>query len=169
MMMSQYIYAWIAVAVLAALSELLIPGGKSGKLAGHIRFLTGLCLVVAFLPAAQKGVSLFQDIKDMDLSSLTASDQAASYQTDFQNSLQQMTQEACESWVYSTLEETFSVKREDCTVVAAVASDGQEIPEITSVSIMLRGQAIKENPHSIEAYIEGKLSVPCTVSVELFG
>lgn len=168
--MSEYIYAWISVAVLAALAELMLPGGKSGKTAGHMRFLAGLCILAALIPTVVEGVERLQALSEEDLLGILSSeDIKADYEARFDEQLSTMTREQCETWVYAALEERFSVSREQCYVEAVVDVTDEGVPRILSVAVCLYGTAGLKDPHSIERYLSSQLSVPCTVAVDFDG
>lgn len=168
--MGQYIYAWIIVAVLAALSELISPSGGQGKMTGHMRFIAGLCILAALLPTVKEGVLFLKDLGESGYESVMPelpSDGDHSYDAYFYDHLSGMTKEGAEAWVYDTLSERFSVDRQDCRVLVAVESGAEGVPVIASVNISLSGKGILANPHKIEAYVTEQLSVPCTVSADL--
>ncbi|MBE6557979.1 MAG: hypothetical protein E7661_03080 [Ruminococcaceae bacterium] len=165
--MASYIYTWITVAFLAALAELMAPGGPGGKLTGHLRFVAGLCVLLALLPAVREGVAKLQDLADNAYDLSVSEDAEKDYQQQFQASLTDMTADACESWVMTALETYFSISKDKCRVSVSVILDHNDTPSLSSVEICLLEEAILKNPHSIEKYITGQLSVPCTVRVEL--
>ncbi len=163
--MRQYISIWIAVVVLAVLAEWLIPGGKQGKMTGHIRFLIGLCLIVSFLPAAKAGMEFLIDLGDESFPAVSDKTDAV-YQDAFSEQISHVTQEAVENWVYEMLEQRYAVPRDHCAVVAHMVTI-ENLPQIQKISIVLKRTAILQNPHVIEKYVTDMLSVPCSVSVDL--
>ncbi len=168
--MNEYIYAWITVALLAVLAELLLPGGKSGKMAGHMRFLAGLCILAALVPTVKEGIARLNDLADGDHAMTFPSVEAGrDYDAYFSDHLSDMTKEECEAWVYEALQKHFSLPRDKCFAVVTVETDDKGIPLVASVEICLYGTAMLANPHSIESYISTQLSAPCIVSVDLDG
>ncbi len=165
--MAQYVYAWITVAVLAVLSELLLPGGKSGKMAGHMRFLAGLCVLIALLPVIKDGVIRLRDMAEGNYELALPEGEKGDYEACFRENLAHLTQEQYEAWVYDTLQREFSIGQENCIAEVSVEDHGNGVPVITAVSIRLSGKAILKDPRRIESRISTALSAPCTVSVDL--
>lgn len=166
--MNDYLYAWITVAVLAAIAELLAPGGKSGKLTGYLRFLAGLCILLAFLPTIKEGVKLLTNMKDGDLDTwLSGSDMTEDYEACFNESLCGLTREQCEGWIYDTLRTEFSINREDCLAQVTVVESEDGIPSVTKVSIVLSGRAVAKDPFPIRNRMSSAFSAPCEVAVDV--
>ena len=164
--MAQYIYIWMTVAVLAALAELISPGGRQGRLTGHVRFIAGLCVLVALLPAVKEGISRVKTFGE-DGYEIILPDGKQDYGAYFEEGLEGITREQCEKWVYDVLEGHFAIQREDVGVLITVNTPETGYPEITGVSICLYGKAMLKDPHEIQRYIEACLGVPCTISVDL--
>ena len=165
--MSQYVYAWITVAVLATLSELMISGGQQGKTAGHLRFVAGLCVLVAMLPAVKAGIYRLYEIADgaYEIQLPGGEDGENDYNGYFSENILSITREQYEVWIYDALEREFALS--DGRVVAVVhMQETGGVPALAAVDICLMGTGILKNPHEIEAYVERQLSVPCTVSVD---
>ena len=168
--MNEYIYAWITVALLAVLAELLLPGGRNGKLAGHVRFLAGLCILAALVPTVKEGINRLSDLADGDqVLTFPSIEAGQDYDAYFSDHLSDMTKEKCEAWVYEALQKHFSLPRDQCLVLVTVEADDKGLPLVASVEICLYGTAILVNSHSIETFISTQLSTPCTVSVDLDG
>lgn len=165
--MAQYVYAWITVAVLSVLSELLLPGGKGGKMAGHMRFLAGLCVLIALLPVVKDGLAHLRDLAEGDYEIVLPEGEKGDYEACFRESLADLTKEQYEVWVYDTLQREFAIDKENCVAEVTVAHHGDGVPSITAVFISLSGKAILKDPRQIESRIGTALSVPCMVSVDL--
>ncbi len=166
--MSHYIYAWISVAVLATLAELMVPGGQQGKTVGHLRFVAGLCVLIALLPTLKEGVSRLYEITEgsYDITLPEGEDAAEVYDAYFSDNMAAITREQYEAWVYGALSQAFSLSRDQVWAVIHMRAE-EGLPELVSVEICLIGTGILKNPHQIKAYMEEHLSVPCTVSASL--
>ncbi len=161
--MKEYLYAWICVAVLAALAEWILPPGAQAKTTGYVRFIIGLTLIVALLPVAREGLEHVENWRDGGSGGdLWEEPVADPY---FHEYLSELTANTCKDWVLETLMSRFGVSASQCEVAVAVSVGEDDVPKITEVQICLYGKEIFKNPHEIGAYVEGKLSVPCVVSV----
>ena len=117
--MRQYIYAWITVAVLATLSEMMIPGGRQGKTAGHFRFVAGLCVLIAMLPTVKEGLSRVYSVADGSYELMLPSDEAydQNYEAFFSDHMEAITREQYEAWVYDALLREFSLPEDEVMAV----------------------------------------------------
>lgn len=166
--MSQYIYAWISVAVLATLSELMVPGGQQGKTTGHLRFVAGLCVLIALLPTVKEGVSRLYELSDgaYDITFPEGENVAEGYDAFFSDKMADITRDQYEAWIYDALAQEFSLS-EDQALTVIHMNEAEGLPVLASVEICLIGTGILKNPHQIKTYMEAHLSVPCTVSADL--
>ena len=163
--MGQYVYSWITVAVLAALAELLLPGGKGGKTAGHVRFLAGICILAALIPAVKESAIRIEDLmENKDEWSIPSGDATQNYTSHFEEQLSQITKEAWETQVYEFLRDEFFISREDCVVSAVVEKQADGMVAVTQITVYLSGKAVLVSPRQIRSRIEARWSVPCDVS-----
>ena len=166
--MKEYLYAWIKVAVLAALAEMITPGGKNGKMAGHIRLVCGLCVLVAFAPALGESVSVIQQISHLTADMTQGSEQLnETYQNYFKDSLADMTEDSCQRCVLNILNQEFGIGADEAQVSVQIGFDENRVPYVKNTSILLSGKAVLKNPHAIETRISEGLAAPCAVSVSL--
>jgi len=157
-----YIISWILVAILSALAEFLIPGGRGGKLTGYVRYVAGLCILISLVPTISEGVGYIRDLSTDVSMNLIFDEAYADHHLHFMSYLSEVTQEEYETWLLNTLEEQFGITREDCEITVTMDQEG-EVPMLASVGIGLSGKALLVDPHRIEGYVREKLSVACTV------
>ncbi len=168
--MAPYILTLLVASLAAAVVELLAPRGEGGRLAGHVRMIAGLFLLVALLDPLQKGIELLQSAADGELTedilSALPDDTPIDYESTFHAGLSAVGARETEAWVSSTLASSFSVPATDAIVAAVCETvDGGLI--ITEVRIALSGSSLLTNPHPIETYFEEQLGCPCYVTVSL--
>ena len=162
--MISYIYALIAVAVLAALAEMISPGGGNGKMIGNIRFITGLCVMLALFSPIKEGIARLTELSE-DMGDISWEEEAENrYETYWRDTLMGVTREECEAWIYDALAQNFSISREDCHVTLIFSEQGESLPTVAVVDILLSGRAVLKDPRAVESYIENALSVTCHVS-----
>ena len=166
--MKEYLYAWITVAILAALAEMITPGGKNGKMAGHIRLLCGLCVLVAFAPALGESVSMIRQVKNLTADITQGNENLNEiYQNYFKDNLAGMTEDSCQRYVLDILKEEFGIGADEAQVSVQIGFDENSVPHVQNTSILLSGKAVLKNPHAIETRISEGLNSPCVVSVAL--
>lgn len=167
--MKTYIYSLILVAVLAALVEMLLPDGQEGRMSGHIRLITGMCILLALLPPLRQGVLFLGDLADGSYE-LTLPDGAeaqgeAGYESVFDGYLSDISRKQTEAWAYEVLSEVFGISKENVRVTVTASAGEGNVPVLENIHVVLSGKAILKNPHEIEAYIAARLGCPCDVSV----
>ena len=166
--MSGYVYAWITVAVLAALAEMLLPGGKGCKTAGHVRFLAGICMITALIPAVKEGTEWLGDFADDPKGWLDGMDAAAgAYSACFDEQLLSITEEAWKSSVYKLLKDEFSVSAEDCLVSVTVVKGEDGSFALTDMTVRLSGKAVLVSLRQVRSLIEDRLAVTCNVTADI--
>ena len=163
--MREYLYAWICVAVLAALAEVMLPMGLHSKTSGSVRFIMGLCMILALCPMAKEGIERLRSIGDISVYAYEADGDDLASTSYFHAYLSEMTTDTCRSWVLETMASRFGVPDTLCEVGVEVNVDEDGVPQIMEVRICLYGKEIFKDPHEIEAYFSEALSVPCVVSV----
>lgn len=166
--MGQYIYAWVTVAVLAALAEMLLPGGKGGKTAGHVRFLAGICILAALIPVIGESVTRIEKLMERDDPWLIPEgDASQNYEERFEEQMKGVVKEAYENQAYELLQSEFSISREDCKVSADVARLEDGTVAVSRISVCLWGKAALAASRLVSSRLESRLSVPCDVRTEM--
>ena len=163
--MSGYIMALVLTGITAAIAELLSP---SEKLAGHIRLVAGLCLLVALLAPVRSAVEYLGSVSDggFDVEELLPELEGEDYAESFSDELARITVEKTEAWVSGALESRFGIPPDARRIyVKTELSDDGKTPAILRVDIVLHTSAILQNPHEIEAYVTSNLKCPCTVAI----
>lgn len=159
--MAPYIISWILVALLSAIAEFLTP---VGRLRGHIRYVAGLCILVALIPPLAQGLDAMTDLADR-LPEEIPMTEAIGYQAYFMEYLSDLTAEEYQNWLGDRLHEVYGISREDCGITVEMREEG-DLPMPASVHIGLRGKAVLTDPHALEGYVEKALGTSCTVYVE---
>ncbi len=167
--MTAYLYAFILTAVAAVLVEMLAPSGEGGRLRSHVRLMAGLCMLVMLITPLREGLTLIRSIADGTLEWSWAED-APTEESDYQNILEEglssLGQQEVAVWVKHTLEADFGIPPSNHTVtVTMVPAEGNALPAVAQVTILLHGASIFENPHQIEDYITDRLGCPCYVAI----
>lgn len=167
--MNQYILTLLMASLAAALVELLAPRGDGGRIAGHVRMIAGLFLLVSLLTPLQKGIAYIQNVADGSfhdemLSTYVPDHTAEDYEAAFGATLSSVGQKEIETWVKTALADRFSIASEQATVEAVCRSDGQTLA-ISEIRIGLSGSASLTDPHPIESYITEQMNCPCYVTV----
>ena len=163
--MSGYIMALVLTGIAAAIAELMSP---SEKLAGHIRLVAGLCLLVALLAPIRSVVAYFHTVSDggLDAEELLPELEGEHYGESFSEELERITAEETEAWVSGVLESRFGIPPDAREIyVKTETLDDGKAPSISRVDIVLHTSAILQNPHEIEAYVTSNLKCPCTVAI----
>ncbi len=167
--MSAYILSLCVAAIAAAVVELLAPRGDGGRLAGSIRMIAGLFLLVALLRPLTDGISYLSAVADGDIADILPDDlptPAENYEATLYAALSDCTAAELEAWVTSTLTTEFAIPREHITVSALCEPATPDSPlSLDELRIGLSGSSALRDPHPIEDYFEKALSVPCYLTI----
>ena len=167
--MITYVYAFILTAVVAVTVEMLTPAGEGGRLGSHVRFIAGLCLLIALIQPLREGISILRSVADGRVSwpwEEMIPEAETDYEAILRDELTSLGKMEAEAWVSAVLMERFGIPKENhtCTVTVSLGDDGMT-PVIDGVTILLTGASIFQNPHAIEAYITDRLRCSCTVAI----
>lgn len=166
--MKPYIFTILTSSLLAALIELLSPRGEGGRIAAHVRMITGLFLLVTLLQPIREGILILQSAADGSLTAhleeMIPEEQIPHYEQTFLDTLTDVGVRETEVWIVSALETVFHISPDDC-VVEAVCEAEEERLVLKEVRISLNGAYVWENPQPIETYIREQLKCPCYVTI----
>lgn len=168
--MADYVYSFILTAVAAVLVELLAPTGEGGRLGGGVRLVAALCMLVMLIQPLQEGITLLRSIADGTPDFSWAGDISAD-ESDYEHILQEelsgLGRGEVTAWVTDALADRFGIPKDNHTVTVTMgAAEGEAMPVVAHVTILLHGSSVFENPHQIEDYITDKLGCPCTVAIQ---
>ena len=165
--MTGYFLGLLSLAVCCAAVELLTPSGEGGGVAGHVRFMSGLCLLcVLVTPLTQLLVdgSLADRMEGAINDWLDEGERAQEEYSDrWEEQLEEMDAVYAEACLASLLQQKFEIAAEDLTVRVETDGTGETI---SAVRIGLSGRAVWINTHEMEAYIEEMLGCECTTYLE---
>lgn len=169
----------LTVSLAAVLIEALFPEDGSPGLAGALRLITGLCVLLTLLAPLRAGTRFLRTIAEGDPEA--AADWLESYGRDIagagvidpdrglDNMIASSGADGIASWVMEQMNERFGIPPSSCRVIVdADFSSGSGSDAafcVRSVSIVLSGEAILKNPHLIEEWIGGQLGCECRVAV----
>ena len=171
--MTAYILTLLSASVAVCLVELLLPKGDGGRIASHVRLVSGLLLLVSMLNPLREGLLFLRSAASGDLGDVIADrlpnlPYEENYDDAFQATLTEVGRRETEAWVVETLGIVFAIPSEGCAV-EAVCDAGEDTEEsiltLREVRIGLRGAYALENPHPIEDYFTERLGCPCFVTV----
>ena len=166
--MKPYIFTILTSSLLAVVIELLSPRGEGGRIASHVRMITGLFLVVTLLQPIREGILFLQSAADGGLTDrleeMVPDEEIPHYEQTFLDTLTDVGARETEVWVVSALETVFHISPDGC-VVEAVCDAEEERLVLKEVRISLNGAYVWENPHPIETYISEQLKCPCYVTI----
>ena len=165
--MTGYFWGLLAFAICCAVVELLAPSGEGGGVAGHIKWMSALCLLCVLVTPIAKVLSGEGDlIGRMEAAIddwLTEGEQAQDkYDEQWQQQYEELDVRYAEAAVSLMLQQRFDILAEDVQVTLQV---DEQKTHITAVCVGLGGQAIWLNTHEIEAYIEQTLGCECTTYI----
>ena len=168
--MKQYVLSIIAAILMAAVIEKLSPAGEGGRITAHVRFLTGLFIILTLLSPLREAVELITTVSENGFQGVSEDLFAPSQEGDYREMLGQtlvtVSRSEGEAWVVKVLSERFSIPSEGCTVEVICTSDGETVA-FCEVRIALEGRYALQDPHPVEAYISEALGCPCYVTVRL--
>ena len=163
--MNGYVMALVMTGIAAAVAELLSP---SERLAGHIRLVAGLCVLLALLAPIGSVAEYVHGVSEggLDVGEILPELEYEDYGESFAEELVRITAKETEAWVSDALENRFGVppSAREIYVRAEMTGDGQA-PTLARVDIVLHTSAILQNPHDIQAFVESNLKCPCTVAI----
>ena len=171
--MSAYVLTLLSASVAVCIIELLLPRGDGGRMASHLRLVSGLFLLVLLLNPLREGLLFLRSAATGELGDLVA-DRLPSlsyddvYDDAFAATLAEMGRQEVEARVTETLEIVFAIPAEGCAVEAVCkTTDDTEGTSLTlrELRIGLRGQYALEDPHPIEDYFADRLECPCHVTI----
>ena len=168
--MSAYILTLLSASLAVCVIELLLPKGDGGRVASHVRLVSGLFLLVALLNPLREGLTLLRSAASGELGEVIAerlptSSPEEDYAASFNATLWEV-----EAWVKETLSAVFAIPSEGCAVEAVCQVEETEegvALSLAELRIGLKGKYILEDPHPIETYVSERLGCPCFVTVLL--
>ena len=173
--MSAYVLSLLGASLAACMVELLVPKGDGGRIAGHVRMVAGLFLLVALLEPIGAGLTLLRRAAEGELTgwieeqipSSAVDGDSERFEDVFRESLNGVGRREVEAWVVESLETAFGIPAAGCAVEAVCdLTDGAgENSALRELRIGLRGAYALEDPHPIEAYFAERLGCPCYVTV----
>ena len=165
--MGAYVYSLILVGVCAAVVEWLTLGGEGSKMTGHLRMVTGLCILIACLQPIGEGITYLKNLSEGDLTATLPEVDIdhSDYNQMFNDYMGDMGKQEITTWIEQTMQEVFGISAEDVDIDVVMDTTTQDVPTPAEVYLSLSGKAILKNPHQIESYIASRLMCPCYVSV----
>ncbi len=168
--MSGYVLSLCAAALVAAMAELLSPGGPGGQTTRHVRAVAGLFVLLAMLVPLRDGIRALSSLADGDisgdLSEMVPSVETVDYEDAFYTSLATYTADEVVLYIKTTLSSEFFVSPENATVSVICDPPAAETSlRICEIRIALSGTDSLRDPHPIEAYFEAALGAECFVTV----
>ena len=165
--MAGYFLGVLAFAICCCVVELLTPSGEGGGVAGHVKWMSGVCfLCVLVIPLSQimaEG-NLSGRIEQMIDDWLSLGEQAQEeYNDRWEEQYEEMDAAYAEASLSYLLQERFAIAPEDVTVCVQADEAGERI---VSVHVGLSGRAVWLNTHEIETYIEQMLGCECTAYIK---
>ena len=168
--MSAYVLTILSASLAAAVVELLAPKGEGGRIAGHVRMIAGLFLIVALLRPLGEGLRFLASAAEGDLTArleeALPEGESEDYEEVFGSTLSAVSRAEVEAFVISALDSVFGIPPEDCAVEAVCDTEDSAV-SLREVRISLCGGSALENPHPIESYITAQLQCPCYVTVQI--
>lgn len=165
--MTRYFLGLLAFAVCCAVVELLTPSGEGGGVAGHIKWMSGLCLLCVLVTPIAEILSegnLIDRLEGALDEWLTEGEQAEEeYQDQWKEQYEHMDATYAEASIAYLLQEKFEILPEDMAVRIKADATGERIE---AVYVGLGGRAVWLNAHEIEAYIESMLGCECTTYIK---
>lgn len=161
--MRGYFLGLLAFAICCAAVELLTPSGEGGGVAGHMKWMSGICLLcVLLVPIVQAGSAggdllgrLEAALDDwLDLGEEIREE----YDDLWQEEYEQMDLTCAEESISLLLQQRFEILAGDLSVRVQADEAGERI---ATVHIGLGGRAVWLDTHKIEAYIEQTLGCEC--------
>ena len=166
--MTGYFWGLLAFALCCAAVELLTPSGEGGGVAGHIKWMSALCLLCVLITPIAKAFSEGGDligrlgaaIDDWLAEGERTQDEYDEY---WQEQYEQLDIRYAESAVCSMIQQRFEISPQELQVELQV---DEQKTRITAVRVGLSGRAVWLNTHEIEAYIEQALGCECTTYIK---
>jgi hypothetical protein len=166
--MAGYFLGLMAVAVCCSAVELLTPAGEGGGVSGHMKWMSGLCLLcVLITPVCQllSGGEGVLDRLEQALDDWLAEGEKAEeeYADQWQDQYKGMDIVYAQASISALLQQKFEIAEKEVNVRLEVDEAAERI---TAVSVGLSGQAVWVNTHELEAYVEQMLGCVCTTYIE---
>jgi hypothetical protein len=166
--MRGYFLGLLAFAICCAVVEFLTPTGEGGGVAGHIKWMSGICLLCILITPIAQAISSGEDVLrrlEQALDDWLDGGESAKEEYDdrWQEQYEQMDIRYAEAAISLMLQQKFEIAPKEVTVRAQPDDTGARI---TAVHVGLSGNAVWHNTHDLEAYIEQTLGCECTTYIE---
>lgn len=165
--MTGYFWGLLAFAVCCSAVEFLTPSGEGGGLAGHMKWLSGLCLLCVLVTPIRQIVvdgGVIARLEGALEEWLSQGEQTRDEYDDlWQEQYEQMDVAYAEASMTALLQQKFAIASGDVRVRLQVDESREKIE---SVHVALSGRAVWLNTHEIEAYVEQMLGCECTTYIE---
>ena len=166
--MAGYFLGLMAAAVCCAAVELLTPAGEGGGVSGHMKWMSGLCLLcVLITPICQllSGGEGVLDRLEQALDDWLAEGEKAEeeYADQWQDQYEGMDIVYAQASISALLQQKFEIAEKEVNVRLEVDEAAERI---TAVSVGLSGQAKWVNTHELEAFVEQMLGCECTAYIK---
>lgn len=171
--MSAYVLTLLAASAAVCVIEMLLPKGDGGRVAAHVRLVSGLFLLVALLNPLREGLEILSSLASGELGEAVGDALApplpdGGYEDAFGSTLTQVGRREVEAWAVETLGTVFAVPAEGCAVEAVCETYGEggsPTLSLCELRIGLKGKYALRDPHPMEDYFEERLGCPCYVTV----
>ncbi len=160
--MKEYLWQLIAFSVLCGICTRICPGGEGGGYGRQIRLLGGVCMLLLVLSPikqlAQGGVDIAQAVRDYfsSLEEMQGPQQGegAYTQMDANLAAYAIRQGLCEAFALASEEVTVGVRLDDAA------------KQIETVSVGLSGQAIWQDSHAMEEWVQKNIGCQAEIYLE---
>lgn len=160
--MRQYIMSVVGVAILAGVTDQLLP--EKGKLREHVRLLLGLCLILVMIAPLGRALVTLPDLFDDGMAALeNAGDSGGEYDKILEGTVKEAVRQELAAALTETLEKEFGVNSE--TVKIGISFEDGEPLRLKKVLVTLTGKDIFRNPYTIEETLCSLLGCECVVVI----
>lgn len=158
---NKYIYSLIITSLVAILAELILPKADGDGAARYVDMISGLCIVIALLGPIRAGVTWLTEYQTNGISGVISSVELSeidAYGQGFDIQLTAVTEEE----ILRCVCEKFAIKEQNIRLYASISKEYK----LASVTVILSGEGILENPSNIIEYVRNTFGCECTVAVE---
>ena len=164
--MNNYLFSFVATALVVVLCRLLSPDGENSGLQKHLRLLTALLLVVALLSPIRALIDSTQRLLNGEI---TFPWDDTKVEGEYREDLVEVLDAASASYFSDLLtqriEEQFTIPRGEVRCAVQWERSGEQLSP-SRVTVILSGSAIWKDPEKIENFVTALLGCPCVSAIE---
>ena len=157
--MSGAILALFGVVFAAAIADLLIPGEEKGGTRQFLHFLTALTVLLLLVSPLR---SLLQNADGFLQGEIEWSEdgvEKSDFEQQFSTAIANRSATQLKEGLYTLLQQKYGISPDDCEIAVALNAQG----ELESISVLLKGAALLQDPGEIQQYLLKEFS--CQVEV----